>query len=312
MLDALTLDQLRVFVAVAEAGSFRGGALRVARVQSAVSHAIGTLEAELGVRLFDRSTRRPALTAEGRALLADARSILLRIDAMRARARGLREGVEPTIAIAVDTLFPIDAVAAALRAMRQSYPAVAARVWAAPLGGPVLALREKRCNLGIVVGEDFRDPQIELDALTPTEIVAVAASGTTLAERAMDTAPLSRRELAEHLQIVLEDPTPLSGGRDFGVLSPGTWRVGSQDAKHALIRAGLGWGRLPRWLVERDLAEGLLARLHAPALGPGGVAIAQAYLAYRTDTPLGPAAHAVRAALLRQDAAPVAAGRNRR
>ena len=304
MLDALTLDQLRVFVAVAEAGSFRGGALRVARVQSAVSHAIGTLEAALGLRLFDRSAHRPSLTAEGRALLADARAILLKVDAMRARAHGLCEGVEPTIALALDTLFPMAAVAQALHEMHAAYPSVAARVWAAPLGGPVLALREKRCTLGIVVGEDFRDPQLELDALAVTEIVAVAAAGSALARRAEEVTPLSRRELADHVQIVLEDPTPLSEGRDFGVLSPGTWRVGSQDAKHALILAGLGWGRLPRWLAARDLAEGRLVRLNAPALGPGGVASVQTFLAHRSDAPLGAAARAFRAALLRSSAPP--------
>ena|ERR1700760_2213081 len=80
MLDALTLDQLRTFVAVAEAGSFRAGAKRLSRVQSAVSHAIGNLEAELGVTLFDRSSHRPTLTSDGRAMLADGRAILLKVD----------------------------------------------------------------------------------------------------------------------------------------------------------------------------------------------------------------------------------------
>jgi Bacterial regulatory helix-turn-helix protein, lysR family len=51
MLDGLTLDQIRTFVAIAEAGSFRAGASRVSRVQSAVSHAIGNLEVELGIKL---------------------------------------------------------------------------------------------------------------------------------------------------------------------------------------------------------------------------------------------------------------------
>ena len=99
MLDALTLDQIRTFAAVAEAGSFRAGAKRLSRVQSAVSHAIGNLEAELGVTLFDRSSHRPTLTSDGRALLADGRAILLKVDLMRARARGLGEGVELRLSV---------------------------------------------------------------------------------------------------------------------------------------------------------------------------------------------------------------------
>ena len=69
MLDALTLDQMRTFVAVAESGSFHTAAARLSRVQSAVSHAIGNLESHLRIALFDRSGYRPTLTPEGRALL---------------------------------------------------------------------------------------------------------------------------------------------------------------------------------------------------------------------------------------------------
>jgi len=116
MLDPLTLDQMRSFVAVVENGSFRAAARRLARVQSAVSHAVANFEAALGVTLFDRSERRPQLTAEGRALLADARAILLKVDALRARARGLGEGVELGLSLVVDTLFPMPAVGAACRA----------------------------------------------------------------------------------------------------------------------------------------------------------------------------------------------------
>jgi DNA-binding transcriptional LysR family regulator len=108
MLDALTLDQTRTFVAVAEAGSFRAGAKRLSRVQSAVSHPIANLEAELGVILFDRSSHRPTLTSDGRALLADGRAILLKVDLMRSRARGLGEGVELRLSSNSHFDFPTD------------------------------------------------------------------------------------------------------------------------------------------------------------------------------------------------------------
>ena len=300
MLDALTLDQMRVFVAVAEAGSFRAGAARISRVQSAVSHAIGNLEAQLGVALFDRAGHRPALTVEGRALLADARAILLKADAFRARARGLGEGVELALTIVVDTLFPPVTVGEALRDMHAAFPSVGVRMQVAPLGGPIAAVSGGRCTLGITASEDRRDPRVAREFLVSLPFVAVAAAGHPLAEATDGERPIGTTELADHLQIVLEDPTPLSEGRDFGVLSPGTWRVNGQDAKHALILAGAGWGRLPLWAVERDLAEGLLVRIPATALGPRGEATVQAYLANRTDEPLGPAARAFREALIRR------------
>src|SRR5690606_14111300 len=110
MLDALTLDQMRTFVTVADAGRFRAAASKLYRVQSGVSVAIGNLEAQLGVLLFDRSGHRPVLTAEGKVLLGNARDVLLRVDAMRAKARGLGDGLELELPLAVDTLFPIQQV----------------------------------------------------------------------------------------------------------------------------------------------------------------------------------------------------------
>ncbi|MBR0646799.1 LysR family transcriptional regulator [Plastoroseomonas hellenica] len=308
MLDALTLDQLRTFVTVAEAGSFRAGAARLARVQSAVSHAIANLEAELRLQLFDRAGHRPVLTEEGRALLANARDILLRVDAMRARARGLGEGVELELSLIVDTLFPIAAVGAALVALRAAYPSVAIRMAVEPMGGPPAALLERRSTLAIMVGEDFRDPRLALEALAAVEQVAVVAASHPLARRPRGAA-IGVADLADHLQIVLSDPSALSEGQDFGVLSPETCRVGGQDTKHALILSGLGWGRLPSWLVARDLRDGRLVRLDTRALGRDATTRYEAYLAHRLDEPLGPAARHFGAALRRIAAVAAPPGR---
>ncbi|MEX2628662.1 MAG: LysR family transcriptional regulator [Tistlia sp.] len=299
MLDALTLDQMRTFVAVAETGSFRAAAARLSRVQSAVSHAIAKLEAELGVSLFDRSAHRPALTPEGRSLLADVRAVLLKVDTMRARARGLGEGLELGFTIALDPQFPIGLATAALKELHEAYPSVAVRIFTASLGEAVHALRQRRCALAIS-SVDIPDPQIERQALALVPRAAVVAAGHPLARRAASREPVTAAELADQLQIVAEDPSPLTEGRDYDVLSPGTWRVSDNPTKHALILAGLGWGSLPLWIVERDLAEGRLVRVPAAEFGPEGESLARVWLMRRTDEQPGPAARAFRETLFRQ------------
>src|SRR5262245_3701070 len=299
MLDALTLDQMRAFVAVAEAGSFRAGAGRLSRVQSAVSHAIGNLEHQLRLALFDRSGHRPMLTPEGRAMLGEVRAILLKVDAMRARARGLGEGVELGIAIALDPQFPLGLAAMALRDLHNAYPSVSVQLQATSLGESIAALREGRCALAITAA-DIPDPRIELEALSFVPRAAVIAATHPLAALRSRGAMLTTEQLADHLQIVVPDPSQLTEGRDFGVLSPGTWRVSDNATKHALILAGVGWGSLPLWLVERDLVEGRLVRVAAAEFGAQGETFVRAYLAHRTDEPLGPAARAFRQALLRR------------
>lgn len=289
MLDALTLDQIRTFVTIADSGSFRSAARKLSRVQSGVSVAIANLEAALGVELFDRSGHRPVLTAQGQMLLGNARDIILRVDVMRAQARGFVQGVETELAISVDTLYPMQEIARAISQMRHDFPAVAVKVWSEAMGGPLDALRNNRSALAIMVGEDFRDPRIRFEPLTSISQVAVVASSHSLASSHAHR-PLELMDLADHLQIVLSDPSDISAGRDFGVVSPQTCRVNTQDTKHNLILGGAGWGRLPQWLVERDLNRGTLVRLNVSAMGRNGQSTSSAYIAHRRDEALGPAA----------------------
>lgn len=296
MLDRLTLDQMRVFVAVAEEGSFRAAAARLRRVQSAISHAVAALEAELGVQVFDRGARRPTLTAEGQAMLGDARALLLKADAMRARARGLSRGLELRLTLALDPQFPLPIAAAALRDLRDAHPTVAVQTWTAPLGAAIGLLRERRCMLALTAAE-IPDAAIELQGLCDLPRAAVAAADHPLAQAARSGRPLTRIDLADHVQIVVPDPSPLTDGQDFGVLSPSTWRASDNETKRSLIVAGVGWGSLPLWLVEDDLSVGRLVPLPVSEFGPGGQTFVRAFLAHRTDMALGPAARSFGEAL---------------
>ena len=67
MLDGISLDQLTTFVTAAEAGSFSAAGRKLGRAQSVVSQNLANLEAQLGLQLFDRSGRYPALTPACRA-----------------------------------------------------------------------------------------------------------------------------------------------------------------------------------------------------------------------------------------------------
>src|SRR5438876_5834497 len=106
MLDGVTLDQLRTFIAAVDEGSFSAAGSKHRRAQSVVSQTLANLEAQLGVKLFDRSGRYPRLTEEGRSLLADARGVAEQVDGFKARAHAMREGLEPELAVAVDVMLP--------------------------------------------------------------------------------------------------------------------------------------------------------------------------------------------------------------
>src|SRR6266446_1765404 len=104
-----SIDQLLVLLAVVEAGSFTAAAKRLRRATSAVSYAIDTLEAQLGLSLFDRgTTRKPKLTQQGEAIVSEARAVAHSIETLRARVRGFLDELEPELSLAVDSSSPVD------------------------------------------------------------------------------------------------------------------------------------------------------------------------------------------------------------
>ena len=297
-----TLDQLRIFLAVAEEGSFNRAAKRLGRALSVISYGIATLEAQLGVRLFERAgSRRPELTDPGRALLADARAVAGEVDGLMARARGIRQGLETELSLAIDVMFPSSAVAGVLREFQAVFPTVDLRLHVEALGAVAALVLDGRADLAIG-GPDFIDhPELERSAIGHVELVPVAAPGHPLA-RQREIAPGDTRQ---HLQLVLTDRSPLTAGQDFSVLSPRTWRLADLGAKHALLLEGIGWGNMPRHAVAGDLAAGRLVELRPPEAPPVQYTL---HALWRRDTRPGPASRWMREGLPRRCAAAGAGG----
>ena len=260
-----TLDQVRLFLAVEEEGSFGGAARRLGRAVSAVSYGVAQMEAQLGVTLFAREgSRKPVLTKAGHGLVAEARAVADRADALLAKTRSIHSGLESDVSLVLDVMLPAEAVARVLRNFRALFPTVALRLNIEGLGAVAACLLGGDAQLGVggpVIGDH---PDLEMQRIGAVELVPVAAPDHPLAHR--EVAP---GEAREHLQLVLSDRSDLTRGREFAVLGRNSWRLGDLGAKHELIRQGIGWGNMPRHLVGADLAEGRLVLLDLPER-PGG------------------------------------------
>src|SRR5579864_9449360 len=148
MLDAVTLDQLRTFIAAVEQGSFSAAARKLRRAQSVVSQTLANLEGQLGVSLFDRSARYPRLTDQGRTLVPEARSVVDQVDGFKARARSMREGLEPELAVAIDVMYPMQALTRAALHSREVYPHTPLRLYVEALGGVIKLVLDRTCTIG--------------------------------------------------------------------------------------------------------------------------------------------------------------------
>jgi DNA-binding transcriptional LysR family regulator len=278
-----TFDQVRVFLAVIEVGSFAGAARKLGRATSVISYTITNLESQLGVTLFDRdSTRRPQLTKEGNALLAEARNVALGFNRLRARAKGLNQGLEAALDLALDVMLPAERVVGALRNFQEEFPTVPLRLRTEALGAVTQLVLAGTCSIGV-----RGPPDVEIDGLE-----RIGVGSVNLIPVAGPDHPLALEENVigsgrHHVQLVLTDRSVLTAGQDLGVMGTHTWRVADLATKHMLLREGIGWGTMPEPMVRDDMACGKLVLLDLPDFKGGHYRF---FAIHRTDTPPGPAA----------------------
>lgn len=284
-MDPVTLDQLNVFLEVAEAGSFSAAARRMRRAQSAVSYSVANLEALLRVQLFERRGRKPVLTEAGQALLPNARAVTFHVDELRARAHRLAEGVEPRLSLAVDALLPMQPLVVALRALRDEYPQVELVLHREALGAVAELLLTDRCQLGCSAPLDPLPRGLTQLPLTTTRLVPVVAPEHPLAQH---DGPLPTRLLDQHVQLVLTDRSARTEGQDHAVLSSRSWRLADLHTKHSLLVAGFGWGTLPAHLAEPAIADGSLVPIRAADYLARDLEVVH-FAIYRTADPPGAA-----------------------
>lgn len=278
-----TLDQLRVLATIADEGSFSAAARQLRRAQSVISYSMANLEAQLGLVLFDRGGRTPTLTEAGRAVLADARRVGLRVDELRARALALQQGTEAEVSLAVDVMFPVPRLTTLLGSFAAAYPTVSLRLRMEAVGGVAQLVLERVCGLGVSGWAGDLPDVLLRRRIGSLMLVPVAAPSHPLAQLELVPDGAAR----EHTQLVLTDASRLTAGRDYGVLALRTWRLGDLGAKHALLLAGLGWGNMPEHLVADDIAAGRLKRLRLHEAPDVAYPL---MLVQRADAPPGPAA----------------------
>jgi DNA-binding transcriptional LysR family regulator len=285
MLDGVSLDQLRTFIAAVDEGSFSAASRKLLRAQSAVSETVSNLEDQIGVALFDRSGRYPKLTPAGIILLADARSIVTGVDLLKARAKGMAVGLEPELSVVVDVFYPISVITTVAKEFREHYPGVPLRIYVEALGAAIQPVLDGRCSVGIVGSLPAIPDTLTNERLPGVSFLMVAASDHPLASH---KGKIPKEVLGKHTQLVLTDRSELSAGRELGVMSPTTWRLADLFAKHHFLLNGLGWGGMPLHVVQNDLEKGRLVTLSIEDVPPGGLPLAMSAV-WQTKSPPGPA-----------------------
>ena len=244
-------------------GSFSGAARKLGRAQSAISHAVKALESAFDVELFERNTRKAQLSAAGRSLLPDARAVISRIEEMKNRAGAIARAGVPQ-AVAVDAYFPRARLVDCLRTLQAEFPTAAINLRITTMQGGESLVLERVCALAITIENvpEVNPDAIERSWLCETGMVTTCAPPHPIAAV---PGPIPMDEFGLHIQVVVTDNQPGAEKTQQGVAGKRQWLVNDLGAKRDLLKAGLGWGHMPRHLVAEDLESGQLVELERRA-----------------------------------------------
>lgn len=271
-------DNVHMFLAVLDHGSFSAAARALSRVPSAVSMAMANLEAELDLPLFERSGREPRPTAAARALEPQARLLAAQLQQLNTQALALTQGLEERLTLAIAPELLAGHWSAPLAPLAQEHPLLQVEVLAAPQSDALALLHAGRAQLALVFERPSVDGREGFQEVGSETLVAVMAPQHPVLEAARTAARLRGTDPALarlHDDHLLHTRQILVASRDLAqtdarfVFARHHWRTDNHLAALSLIEAGLGWGWQPRALVQPRIAAGTLVEMPLDNLSNG-------------------------------------------
>ena len=246
-----TLERLSQFVAVADHGSMTQAARRLGRAQSAVSMAMGLLEADLGLELFHRVGRSVRLTLAGEVMLQEARALLNQAHALDLRARELSRGQTAKLCVAIDEALPYPPIARLLQELAQQFQALELTLLNGTAAEVARCVQSGRAELALQFDRGPVDTQFAQRYVAGVPQMVFVSRSHVLAR----CSAITREELAAHRQLVMH----IEGVEDL-VISPRIWRSESFYVLADMLADGIGWGILPRNIAQSpDIEPRILA-----------------------------------------------------
>lgn len=263
----LEVRHLEIVQAIARAGSVTAAAKRLHLTQPAVSHALGDLEARLGVSLFVREPRGMRITPEGDRLLDAARVVLEEVGRAEQDLQLYRSGRQGILRVSTECYTCYHWLPPILTRFSERFPDVAIQIAPEATRRPLEALGEERLEMAIV-HSDVDDPELIAEDLFTDELVAAVPPGHPWAGSEIVTP----EAFADQALLLHSDPETSIVVTEFldpaGVRPARLLALQLTEAVLQSVKSGLGVTAMARWAVQPDVEAGELVTLR---LGPEGV-----------------------------------------
>lgn len=254
-----TLDAWEILQAVVQLGGFAPAAKKLNRSQSTISYAIGRLQEQLGVRLFEIHGRKAQLTEAGRVLLADVEPHLAGFHELEKRANAMASGGASEVRISADSIFPEDRLFEALAIFSRAFPHARLRLRQGTFlsADSEFSLHNAQiCVTGLISRELIVKPIVVIG------MIAVAHSAHPLITMGRK---LSRSDLMQHILVTVESAASGSLKQQPRLPAQRVLPVGTIESAISAVRSGLCFGWLPRYRIQRELENGSFVPLPLPA-----------------------------------------------
>lgn len=255
---AFSSDNITVFLSVLDQGSFSAAARSLGRVPSAVSLVISQLEAELGLTLFDRSSREARPLDAALALEPRARHLASQLRQLEADALSLYHGLERCLRLAIVPELVSGPWTAPMAVLAREFPSLEVEVVSVPQVDAVALLHDGHVDLALLFERERLDERESFEEVGSDLMVKVLAP--SLADLCHVDGSIRLEALLDLRQIVMSSRHDRHTDSRF-IKSRQVWRTDSHLATLGLVQAGLGWALLPRALVQGAISAGTLKEI---------------------------------------------------
>lgn len=255
-----SIEQYRMFVAVADSNSLRAAAKKLYKSQPTVTTAIKKMEDELNIILFNRQEYRLRLSEQGKAIYRVAQNILVSHDEVKDLAHHLNQGEEPVLKVAVEASFDLISIIPELKKLQENYSSTQVVLQQEYVSGAFESILKEQADLAFTPIDTMLFPvgEVERKHLYTGQFINVASD--QLLSRHPNLTHVG--ELLNEYLVVIKDTGTITTDKFTGVQQgQRIWFVNNFETKSLLIQSGLGWGSLPKSLVTPLLDNGHLKKL---------------------------------------------------
>ncbi len=252
-----SFEQLNIFIAVCETGSFSAAARKLKRAQSGISQSIANLELDIDKTLFDRAGNTPKLTSDGEALLPMARAILYQKNQFDQKIEALQQHHEHEITLAIEESLDLEKLIPALNQFSERYPTVNIHLLTAPTDDVQYLVQHGLAQLGLLYASGNVPDNMDFSLLGYNKFITVVCPDHPLTK----INHIDDGILRYHRQLVVK----ARNGKVLwfaNIISSQVWYGSNHMVIKKMAMEGLGWASLPTHMVKEALKSGRLVELN--------------------------------------------------